>query len=445
MRKHAGPFSYSVLLCLMSLFLAAAGISRYIETDSGNILIHDIEAESWEGFVYGGRLFRPLQANSLNQRPSVLLIAGAVADRYTCDHIAMELARRGFVVLSMEDFSQGSTGPEPDFETENLVDAGFAFLNTRSFTDHGRIGVAAFYSGAEKLISAKAYPKFASAALIAPPAAAAKNAAPGTRIYAAEWESSPEFRLTKDHVRFYASSHAGMLTGKAVLAGLMQQFHEELAIPNDSPFWFDPESQRAPVLIGLRFLLLILLTVVCTGFSGRISGGGSGAPLLRTVMGIVLPLALFLGISETMNFFLISVRIGSPFSYLPGLSRLLNGFSPLCLAGFAAAALLWSLPVGQRRSFYLADIFSVLGSILCLAGFLPLFFCGRSGWEIAGVCHLRWSFALFAFLSCFDSLLLRTVPRQKRSVICLACVTGAVFYIICSCLPAGFLFQETIL
>ena len=136
MKQNRIPFSYSVLICLLSVFLAAAGISRYIETDSGNILIHDIEAESWEGFVYGARLFRALQANSLNQRPAVLLIAGEAADRYTCDHIAMEFARRGFTVLSIEDFSQGMTGAEPEYETENLIDAGYEFLNTRSFTDH---------------------------------------------------------------------------------------------------------------------------------------------------------------------------------------------------------------------------------------------------------------------------------------------------------------------
>ena len=139
-RKH---FPFVLLICLLSLFLIGAGISRWIETDSGRILVHDISIESYEGFFYGARLFRPLQASSLNQRPAVLLIFGNIADRYTGDHIAMELARRGFVALTMEDFDHGRTGSVPDFETENLVDTGYDFLATRSFTDHSRIGLAA--------------------------------------------------------------------------------------------------------------------------------------------------------------------------------------------------------------------------------------------------------------------------------------------------------------
>ena len=121
MKKQRTGISCTVLSILFAVFLIGAGISRYIETDSGNILIHDITVESYEGFPYGARLFRPLQGNSLNQRPSVLLIPGKLADRYTCDHIAMEFARRGYVALTMEDFSQGMTEGVPDYEAENLA------------------------------------------------------------------------------------------------------------------------------------------------------------------------------------------------------------------------------------------------------------------------------------------------------------------------------------
>ena len=177
------PLSWSALLCLLSVFLIAAGVSRYIETDSGNILIHDIDAESYEGFPYGARLFRPLQASSLNQRPSILLIPGNAGNRYTCDHMAMEFARRGFVALTMEDFFQGTTGPKPDFETENLVDAGYTFLATRSFTDHDRIGLITLYEGADKALQASSYELFTSAVFIAPETKSAAAADEDTEVY----------------------------------------------------------------------------------------------------------------------------------------------------------------------------------------------------------------------------------------------------------------------
>ena len=53
MRKFRFRVTGSLLLILAAFFLIAAGISRYLETDSGNILIHDIDIESYEGFLYG--------------------------------------------------------------------------------------------------------------------------------------------------------------------------------------------------------------------------------------------------------------------------------------------------------------------------------------------------------------------------------------------------------
>lgn len=445
MKQDRIPFSYSFLICLLSVFLIAAGLSRYIETESGNILIHDIDAESWEGFIYGARLYRPLQANSLNQRPAILLIAGDAADRYTCDHIAMELARRGFVALSMEDFSQGMTGAEPDFETENLVDAGYEFLNTRSFTDHTRIGLAVFFSGTEKAEAAKALPEFAAKVFISPSSESAALAPNDTIIFTAAYESSPEYRLTgitEKQIHFYRASHAEMLINSAVIADLLEQFHETLAIPDDTPFWFDSGSQRAPLLIGLRFLMLIILAVITLGLSTRLTAG-EGISVLKIIMGIIIPLFFFQITAEVMNFYLVSVRIGSPFHYLPRLRQLQERFSPVVFALFITASLLWCIPLRLNgKMVHAADLFAAGSLIVCLIGFIPVLICGKSGWEFMGIFHQRWFFALLAFYACFDSLLLRMVPDRKRSLICASFVTGIMFYIICSCLPAALIIQE---
>ena len=46
MIRPRSPFSFPLLMILLSVFLIGAGFSRYLETDSGNILIHDIDVES---------------------------------------------------------------------------------------------------------------------------------------------------------------------------------------------------------------------------------------------------------------------------------------------------------------------------------------------------------------------------------------------------------------
>ena len=97
MKNRGKHFSGNLLISLLCVFLLMAGFSRYIETDSGNILIHDIEVESFDCYLYGARLFRPIQASSMNRRPGILIIPGESGNRYSGDHIAMEFARRGFV------------------------------------------------------------------------------------------------------------------------------------------------------------------------------------------------------------------------------------------------------------------------------------------------------------------------------------------------------------
>lgn len=435
-------FSYSLWIILLSVFLIGAGISRYLETDSGNILIHDIDVESYEAFLYGGRLFRPLQASSMNQRPSVLLIPGVTGDRYTCDHIAMEFARRGFVALTIEDFSQGMTGPEPDFETENLIDAGYTFLATRSFTDHERIGIACFFDGCGKLSAAKDIPLFASRALVSPRISDIEFGTDEAAIYTAAYETDLEIRVDVNETvnfRTFPVSHAGMLVDRTVIEALLEQFHEDMPIPNDSPFWFDAASQHAGLLLILRAVLLLLLLVICAGLSALITSG-KGSAAWRVIGGIFLPLLVFTLIGEVMNYFLISVRLGSAFHYLPSLARVQDSFSLPVFASFCAAALLFSIPFGRGgRALCIADILGSAGAVLCLAGFLPVLFGARSGWDLAGISDLRWSIALVTVFACIESLLLRLTDRHGIRLVCSAVDCGVMFYLICCGLPAAVL------
>lgn len=441
MRPFRAPLSYSALTVLLCIFLIGAGVSRYIETDSGNILIHDIQAESYENFPYGARLYRPLQASSMNQRPSVLLIPGLTADRYTCDHVAMELARRGFAALAIEDFDQGTTASEPDYYTENLVDAGFTFLSTRSFTDHSRIGLAVFYDGAAKALEAKKFDSFASRIFVSPPSEVSKNIPENDLILTAQYETDPRFRI-EEASETLAVTHAGMLIAASVIQTLLEKFHEDLTIPNDSPFWFDAGAQKAQPLIFLRSALLIILMGMTSGLGGRILAG-AGHPVWKATAGIFIPLLVFHLIAEIMNFFPISVRLGSPFHYLPTLFVIQKRFSLPVLLVFLLFSLIAGIRLGsQRRSVFLADIIAAAGFLLCLADFLPVLSGSHSGWEFMGIMHIQWGIVLITLLSAVSSVLLRLSDRRRISLVCVSVINGVMSYSICCGLPFAALFQE---
>lgn len=429
-RFHA---SYPLLFCLSAVFLIAAGFSRYLETDSGNILIHDIDIESYEGFNYGGRLFRPLQASSMNQRPSVLLIPGNIGNRYTCDHIAMELARRGFAALTMENFSQGLTESRPEFDTENLIDTGFTFLSTRSFTDHERIALAAFYDGSTDAAAAVHLPDFASRIFISPLTAPNEKISPSALTLYAKFETKPDYIADDDLVSqgkpFY-STHEQMLIDHAVIAEILERFHKDLSIPNDSPFWFSSASQHAQLLVFLRLLLLVLSAVICIMFSTLITGG-KGKTIWHMICGTILPLILFLLISEVMNFFLISVRLGSPFRYLPKLTEIRKSFSLLRYSLFIAGGFIWSMTVRiEKRKIFVSDIITLTGAVICLSGILSVVLGIRSVWSLPGFSNARGGIILGTELSCLMSLLLRIPRRNNKEFYPCVFISGMICYII---------------
>ncbi len=444
MRNNSLKLSLNLLICLFSVFLIGAGISRYIETDSGNILIHDIDLENYEGFIYKGRLFRPLQASSMNQRPGILLVFGNASDRYTGDHIAMELARRGFVTLTVEDFLHGMTDPEPAEDTENLIDAGYTFLSTRTFTDHERIGLVTFYSGADKISDAADYPEFTSHIAVSPKTSFSEQLTDIDKIFSAAFETSPEYRSDPASTvlpESFPSSHAGMIFHAPVIAAIMEHFHVTLAIPNDSPFWFDASSQRAQLLLILRFFLLIILVTICNGLCALIIGEAHHFSL-RTVPGLLLPLLFLLAAEELMNFFMVSVRLGSPFNYLPRISQLSRIFSPARCIMSVLCCTISSITIGKTKDRMISDLLAVLGSVVCLFGFLPVLFGNRSGWEIIGITGCRYFVCLVTILAWLNSCLLHLCGHQKYTRFCCALLNGLIFYWMTSNLPLNVLFQE---
>ena len=392
--------SVSKVILLAAVFLIAAGLSRYLETNFGNTLIHRIEVESWEGFPYGGKLFRPLQASSLNQRPAILIVPDQIAVRDTYDSAATELARRGFVVLVMEDFSHGTTGPKPEYETENLADAGYAFLNTRTFTDHSRIGILAYGTGAAHVFESASIKGITSMAFIDPRYDQA-NFTQDDHIYLNTLSSVPVSH-DLNNIHTWAIPQKLMPFSQEVLADVLEQFHRDLAIPNDSPFWFDAASQQAPLMILIRGFSWLLLGLLCMNIYALFSEKG------WHVTGVLLSAALYLSAAFGMYHFLIGVRIGSPYHYLPGPDQMRGEFSLLRLVLFLLGAIILSLRIFPRKLF--------LSDILTAAGLLVLVVAGHSGAVWLPVCEFLTSAALT------ESFFLR-IPSGKD---CTASVSRAI-------------------
>lgn len=100
--------SWILMAVLTAFVLIFMLISNIIQTDHGNVSITTESFALEEGTVTY-KLYRPHTATADNPAPAVLLLHGYQNDKDTCDAYAIELARRGAVVMAIDEFGHGNT------------------------------------------------------------------------------------------------------------------------------------------------------------------------------------------------------------------------------------------------------------------------------------------------------------------------------------------------
>lgn len=100
--------SLALLTALIVLIFACMGIAHGIQTDWGKIDVSLGVIETDVGDL-SYKLYVPATATESSKAPGVLLLHGYQNDRETCAAYAIELARRGAVVLSLDEYGHGGS------------------------------------------------------------------------------------------------------------------------------------------------------------------------------------------------------------------------------------------------------------------------------------------------------------------------------------------------
>ena len=85
-----------------SIFVAMP-IANAVQNDFGNVEVslgHFEDSETEKALTY--KLYKPVDVSETNKAPAVLLLHGYQNDHETNSAFAIELARRGFVCLSLD-------------------------------------------------------------------------------------------------------------------------------------------------------------------------------------------------------------------------------------------------------------------------------------------------------------------------------------------------------
>ena len=145
-----------VILCssFFASMLQSAGFTVKVtdlrnETNSGKIEI-DGKSVNVSGKVVSGILFVPKKASETNKRPAVVLTHGYLNNRELQLQNAIELARRGFVVLTIDREGHGNY---PNSGTQNamMATAGLydsaKYVYNLPYVDQSRIGISGHSMG----------------------------------------------------------------------------------------------------------------------------------------------------------------------------------------------------------------------------------------------------------------------------------------------------------
>jgi pimeloyl-ACP methyl ester carboxylesterase len=134
------------MIGLLLVVIFAVVMAYEVRSDFGKTEVTFIKIPAPDGHIITARLYRPYYATADNKLPAVLDMHGGNNDKDTQAPAAIELSRRGFVVLAVDMDGHGdNTG---SFDPATLAGAGylgvdiaFDYAKTLPFVDATRIGL----------------------------------------------------------------------------------------------------------------------------------------------------------------------------------------------------------------------------------------------------------------------------------------------------------------
>lgn len=147
------PIASQVRLLVASVVIIAlcAVLAFNVERSFGKVDVQQVRIADPSGAILVGKLYRPTAATPDNKLPGVLAIHGYQNDKDTQDAFAIELSRRGFVVLALDTLGHGSSGGYLIQRAKDPTiggDAAYKYLKSLAFVDGENLGVMGHSLGA---------------------------------------------------------------------------------------------------------------------------------------------------------------------------------------------------------------------------------------------------------------------------------------------------------
>jgi hypothetical protein len=152
-----------LLICVMVVVLASYGAS-WIQTSGGRVQVTDIKIPAHNGQWVVGDLFRPRSASADSPAPMIVVVPGFQRSKEALSNIALELARRGIVTISIDPYAQGGSSSSLSRRAATTEGYGMfavvdyaASSSNLNYIDQSRIGATGHSAGGNAAIRGANY------------------------------------------------------------------------------------------------------------------------------------------------------------------------------------------------------------------------------------------------------------------------------------------------
>jgi pimeloyl-ACP methyl ester carboxylesterase len=160
MPSEIKPKRNMIIMLVVALIVILVGnlLAYVTQTDGGKVEIRDVRFKGANDLTISALLYVPKGVTAQNPAPGILCIHGYMNSRETQDGFAIEFARRGYVVLAIDQTGHGYSDP-PGFANHFGGPDGLKYLRSLDIVDKDNIGLEGHSMGGWSIIfAAKDFP-----------------------------------------------------------------------------------------------------------------------------------------------------------------------------------------------------------------------------------------------------------------------------------------------
>ena len=135
------------------VLIIVGGLLAHLTQTAGGIRIQDVRFKGAKGNTMSALLYIPPNASPQTPAPGILAVHGYINSRETQDGFAIEFARRGYVVLALDQTGHGFSDP-PAFANGFGGPDGLAHLRSLDIVDKNNIGLEGHSMGGWTVLAA---------------------------------------------------------------------------------------------------------------------------------------------------------------------------------------------------------------------------------------------------------------------------------------------------